>query len=179
MMDKQQIRHEIRQRKRQYSEQELRVLSLAIIDRLQEEQHIKAAQTILLYHSLPDEVYTHEWIDHLAHQGKTILLPEVTDQAHMRLRRYTGRHDLKEGAFGIMEPCGEVFPEEAYPEIDVAIIPGMSFDSESNRLGRGKGYYDRFLALLPDVYKIGVCFDFQKTAHVPTTPTDIRMDKVC
>ena len=75
-----------------------------------------------------------------------------------------------------MEPDGPLFSD--YDAIDVAIIPGMSFDAEGNRLGRGKGYYDRFLAQASSVYKLGICFDFQKVEHVPHTPTDIVMDEV-
>lgn len=95
----------------------------------------------------------------------------------MVLRRYTGKSDLKEGAFGIMEPCGEVFAD--YQAIDLAIIPGMAFDRQGNRLGRGKGYYDRFLPLLlPYIYIIGVCFPFQLLDDIPTEEHDIKMDTV-
>ena len=75
-----------------------------------------------------------------------------------------------------MEPSGELFTH--YDSIDVAIIPGMAFDAGGNRLGRGKGYYDRLLARIPDVYKIGICFDFQKVESVPADINDIKMDEV-
>ena len=63
-------------------------------------------------------------------------------------------------------------------DIDTAIIPGIAFDRKGHRLGRGKGYYDRFLADTPYIYKIGVCFDFQKVDHVPHSAHDVRMDEV-
>ena len=95
----------------------------------------------------------------------------------MVVRRYSGKADLQEGAFGIMEPCGELFTD--YEAIDVAIIPGMAFDRHGNRLGRGKGYYDRFLPLLPTrVFKIGVCFPFQLLDDIPMEEHDIKMDVV-
>lgn len=153
-------------------------MSLAVIEQVKSEAHVKEAHTLLLYHSLSDEVYTHDLIDQLRAEGKAILLPRVIDKENVILCRYTGPQDLREGAFHIMEPCGEVFPKEAYSEIDVAIVPGMSFDPQGHRLGRGKGYYDRLLHQLPRTYKIGVCFDFQKTALVPTEEYDITMDKV-
>lgn len=56
------------------------------------------------------------------------------------------------------------------------MVPGMAFDADGNRLGRGKGYYDRFLALVPDAYKIGVCFPFQKFPAVPVDDNDVKMD---
>ena len=54
----------------------------------------------------------------------------------------------------------------------------MSFDAKGNRLGRGKGYYDRFLEKVPDMYKIGICFDFQKEESIPTEVTDIKMNEI-
>ena len=106
-----------------------------------------------------------------------MVLPKVTGETTMVLHRYTGKDDLKVGAFGIMEPCGEVFDD--YEAIDVAVIPGMAFDSGCHRLGRGKGYYDRFLPLLhARVYKIGVCFPFQLLDSIPTDEHDIAMDAV-
>ena len=54
----------------------------------------------------------------------------------------------------------------------------MSFDHHGNRLGRGRGYYDRFLNAISSIYKIGVCFHFQRVNEVPTDENDIRMDEV-
>jgi 5-formyltetrahydrofolate cyclo-ligase len=94
----------------------------------------------------------------------------------MELRRYTSPADLAEGAFHIMEPAGEPFCD--YERIDVVLVPGMAFDAAGRRLGRGRGYYDRFLAAHPHVYKIGVCFPFQRVAEVPAEPHDVVMDEV-
>ncbi|MCF0205812.1 MAG: 5-formyltetrahydrofolate cyclo-ligase, partial [Bacteroidales bacterium] len=63
-------------------------------------------------------------------------------------------------------------------DFDLIIVPGVAFDRNGNRLGRGRGYYDRFLCKYPKVEKIGICFDFQLLEEIPTEPTDIRMDKV-
>ncbi len=131
-----------------------------------------------MYYSLPDEVNTHQYIDYLLALGKKVLLPEVIDGENMVIREYTGKHDLKEGAFHIMEPIGSLFPEEKYQEIHLAIIPGMAFDQQGNRLGRGKGYYDRFLQKIPQVYKIGISFPFQLVDEIPTEETDIKMDAI-
>ena len=83
---------------------------------------------------------------------------------------------MEAGAYGIMEPEGPAFT--AYDDIDLIIIPGVAFDVKHNRLGRGKGYYDRFLPLIPDTYKIGVCFPFQMTTSIPAEEHDIRMDEI-
>jgi 5-formyltetrahydrofolate cyclo-ligase len=94
----------------------------------------------------------------------------------MELHRYTGRADLQRGAFNIMEPTGALFTD--YDAIEVAIVPGMAFDAEGHRLGRGKGYYDRFLAKIPHAYKIGLCFSWQLIDEVPHDTNDIMMDEV-
>ena len=172
-MTKQELRKMIRQRKQQHSVDE----SSAFINRLKDNSHFLHAQTLLLYSALPDEVPTQTLIDELVAQGKTVLLPRVVSDTDMELRRYSGPADLQQGAFGIMEPTGELFTD--YDTIDVAVIPGMAFDDEGHRLGRGKGYYDRFLAKLPPTtYKIGLCFSWQRVNHVPTDDHDIPMDEV-
>lgn len=173
MMTKKELRQMIRQRKQQRSLGE----SSAFISRLKDNSHFAHARTLLLYSALPDEVSTQALIDELAAQGKTVLLPRVISDTDMELRRYSGPADLQQGSFGIWEPTGELFTD--YDTIDVAVIPGMAFDNEGHRLGRGKGYYDRFLAKLsPTTYKIGLCFSWQRVDHVPTDAHDIPMDEV-
>lgn len=134
------------------------------------------AEIILMYYSLPDEVNTHESVELLARQGKTVLLPKVIDGENMEIRVYEKPGDLTKGSYGIMEPDGKLFTD--YARIATAVVPGMSFDKGNNRLGRGKGYYDRFLKKIPQAYKIGVCFDFQKEKNIPHEENDIKMDTV-
>ena len=177
-MDKKELRKIIRSRKRQYSSSQLEELSLSVLSNLASNRHVQDAHTILAYHSLPDEVNTHDFIEKLVMEGKKVLLPVVVDGENMIIREYTGLQDLLEGSFHIMEPVGKLFPKEKYKEIEVGIIPGMSFDKEGNRLGRGKGYYDRLLQEMPHLYKIGICFNFQKAKQIPTEETDIRMDEI-
>lgn len=133
-----------------------------------------AAKTILLYHSLKDEVNTHEFIKKWSHD-KRILLPVVVGD-DLELRLYTGPEDLKLGAYGIDEPTGTLFTD--YAAIDLIAVPGVAFDRKGNRLGRGKGYYDRLLPRIPSAYKIGICFPYQLVEEVPAEPFDIRMDEI-
>lgn len=180
-MNKQEIRKIKRNRKRQFTPKKLGELSLSVISQLRNHPRVKEAHTLLLYYSLPDEVNTHEWIDELAKEGKKVLLPVVVDDKQMILREYNGKEDLKEGSFHIMEPIGKLFTEDKYGEIEIGIIPGMSFDEKLHRLGRGKGYYDRFLEKVEKsstLYKIGVCFGFQKEKELPFDNHDIKMDEV-
>ena len=177
MTEKKELRKEIRARKRDIPVNELREMSRLACERLLAYERLSNASTVMMYYPLSDEVDVTPVIEQLAENGKTVVLPQVTGEATMVLRRYTGKADLQEGAFGIMEPCGEIFSD--YETIDVAIIPGMAFDRRGNRLGRGKGYYDRFLPLLPArVYKIGICFPFQLLDDIPMEEHDIKMDTI-
>ena len=173
-MNKSELRTYIKQQKRSFSRQQLEEWSLDIITRLKQEPHFQQAQTVLLYYALPDEVDTRDLLAAL--NDKTVLLPRVIDDENMEIRYYQGAEDLQAGAFGIMEPCGQRFTD--YEKIDVAVIPGMAFDRQGNRLGRGRGYYDRFLSRVPYIYKIGLCFPFQLTDKVPAEDNDICMDVV-
>lgn len=149
-------------------------LSAKVTAALEAHPAFRAATTILLYHSLKDEVHTHELVRKWSEE-KRILLPVVIGD-ELELRCYTGPGDLAVGAYGIEEPTGERF--SAYEEIDLAIIPGVAFDRQGHRLGRGKGYYDRLLPSLPHTYKIGICFPYQLVDEVPSESFDICMDEV-
>lgn len=175
MCDKHKLRQTVRERKREFSQQQLAEFSLAIIERLKADSHFANAKTVVLYCSLPDEVDTMPLLRGTT--DKTILLPKVTGDTTMQIRIFKSEKDLAVGAFNIMEPQGPVFTD--YDTIDVVVVPGMAFDNKGNRLGRGKGYYDRFLSTLPSyIYKIGVCFDFQKFDNIPSDSNDVRMDIV-
>lgn len=134
----------------------------------------QTAHCVLLYHSLPDEVDTHEFIRRW-NSRKCILLPVVIGD-DLELRQYTDDSHLTEGAFHIDEPIGTPFTD--YAAIDLAIIPGVAFDRNGNRLGRGKGYYDRLLPRIPAAYKVGLCFRFQLLDEIPAEAHDVRMDEI-
>ena len=136
--------------------------------------HFKNAMTVLLYHSLSDEVNTHQFLEEWCKQ-KQVLLPVVVGD-HLELRHYYGAHELKTGAFGIAEPTGTLFKD--YTKIDFVAVPGLAFDKNGHRLGRGKGYYDRLLPQLTNAYKAGICYPFQVVDEVPVEPTDITMDGI-
>ena len=174
--DKRTLRKQIRETKRQFSDKELEELSLPIISRLLSHPVIVGSKTILMYYSLHDEVNTHHAVNQLIASGKTVLLPRVVDGENMEIRVHRNPDDLAPGHYGIMGPTGETYTR--YEDIDVAVVPGMAFDQYGHRLGRGKGYYDRFLPKASHAYKIGVCFDFQKQETIPTDANDITMDCV-
>ena len=183
------LRQQMREAKKQHQTQLAR-MSEEVVERLASRLSVypfdsmrpsaeRPLKTILAYWPLPDEVDIRPLIDQWVAEGKTVVLPKVTGDETMELRRYTSRADLQEGAFHIMEPVGELF--EDYDQIDVALVPGMAFDAAGHRLGRGKGYYDRFLAnslLSERALKLGICFPFQRVAEVPSEAHDVVMDEV-
>ena len=139
--------------------------SAALLEKLEQHPKFASARTVLLYYSLGDEVQTHDFVEKW-HRQKTILLPVVKGD-ELELRIYAGRQNLKNGeAYHIEEPTGEAFT--AYEKIDLA---------QGNRLGRGKGYYDKLLPLLHS-YNIGICYNFQVSEKLPVEPFDRRMDEV-
>lgn len=145
-----------------------------LLDKLEDEAVFRRAHTVLAYAALPDEVQTQEWMERWK-DAKVLLLPVVNGN-ELELHRYTGRHDLQTGAFGIEEPTGPLFTD--YGQIDLALVPGMAFDAHGYRLGRGKGYYDRLLPRLTAAWRIGICFGFQVCPSVPTEPFDLPMHEV-
>lgn len=172
-MTKQELRKQIRERKKAADPQWLEAQSLQICQRVTELAQWKAASIVLLYHALPDEVNTETLLEAALKDGKVVLLPVVVGD-ELELRHYASPADLQVGSYGILEPTGELFT--ALHTIDLAVIPGMSFDTEGHRLGRGKGYYDRLLCQCPSLYKVGICFDFQMVNNVPSEPHDFPMD---
>ena len=148
--------------------------SSALLKQIEEHPRFIASKTVLLYYSLGDEVQTHAFVEKW-HTQKKVLLPVVRGDI-LELRHYTGKECLQVGAYGIEEPTGKNFT--SYDEIELGIIPGMSFDRQGNRLGRGKGYYDKLLPLLTHSYNIGICYMFQAREEIPAEPFDQRMDEV-
>ena len=173
-MFKDDLRKMISQQKRQFTPQQLAQLSLPVLERLR--PLLREPQVILAYYALPDEVDTHPILNELVAEGKTVLLPKVLDDTSMELRRYTGPQDLCVGAYHIMEPTGASFTDLA--QIDLALIPGLAFDAQGHRLGRGKGYYDRLLPRLVHARLQGICFPFQLLDNIPAEPHDIPVHEV-
>lgn len=176
MQSKKELRQWIRTQKKLMSQEERLQQSAVIVEEILQHPRIVAAKVIMAYCSLPDEVHTLDLLVQLLGKGKRLLLPKVMNDQEMQLREIRSMNDLSEGAFHIMEPNGSEFTD--YNLIDVAIVPGMAFDLEGHRLGRGRGYYDRFLAQTPNIYKIGVSFSFQKVSSVPVEANDIIMNEI-
>lgn len=174
-MDKKEWRKQIRRLKSLYTSEEKRRFSAAVMEQLEKKSRFIAARWVVCYWSMEDEVDTHDFINKWSGE-KHILLPCVVGE-ELELKLFCGEEKLIAGeGYAIPEPEGESFT--AYDKIDLVIVPGMAFDCLGNRLGRGKGYYDRFLKVCP-AYKIGVCFPFQyQEIPIPTDSLDVSVDEV-
>ncbi len=176
MEDKATLRKEIR-RLKELHQDSFPCWSADICQRVGQMARWQQARTVLLYHALPDEPDLQALLDEAFLSGRQVLLPVVVGD-DLVLKRYEGRESLREGAFHILEPQGEDFPFEQYHQIDLALIPGMAFDREGHRLGRGRGYYDRLLPRIPQAHTLGVCFPFQLLDAIPSEPHDIPVREV-
>ena len=169
-----QIRKQIRILKNNISFEEKQLRSAKIFDKLEQNPVFNNAKCILFYWSMPDEVQTHDFILKYA-EIKQIILPSVQNSI-LVLKQFEGISGLKSGEkYGIQEPDGDDFTD--FDKIDLVIVPGIAFDKDNNRMGRGKAYYDGLLPKLK-ACKIAVCFEFQLIDVVPTDEHDIKMDEI-
>lgn len=130
------------------------------------------ARRILLYHSLPDELSTRMLFERWHSMGKSLYLPVVAGD-DLVVRPYAP-DAMRQGAYGIYEPQGD---DVDVSGIELVVVPGVAFDAAGNRLGRGKGYYDRLLSRTRAV-KVGVCYRCQLLSRIPAFSHDCRMDYV-
>lgn len=148
--------------------------SAAICSALYLNGAIKNAKVVALFSPLPDEPDISSLIALMAQHCK-VLLPRICGD-EMDFYEYTPG-SLAVGSYGINEPQGG---HPALPSsIDVLVLPGVAFTSSGKRLGRGKGYYDKYMSREGfRAYKIGVCYSAQLLPELPTEQHDILLDSV-
>ncbi len=173
-IQKKNIRKQIKELKANYTLKDKKSLSENILRQVEDLPEFKTAKNIMLYWSMDDEVYTHDFVCKWAEQ-KQVILPVVNGNS-LDLKVFEGKEHLVAGEnYGIPEPDGKLFTQEQ--DIDLIVVPGVAFDQQNNRMGRGKAYYDRLLRDL-SAYKVGIGFHFQILPNVPTDQYDIKMDKI-
>ena len=171
-MEKKELRTLIKTLKKQHTKEQLLEQSEKILAKLEQHPDFINAETIMLYSALPDEVQTQAFLEKW-HLKKHIILPTVVGDDIIPVA-YGEDTAFAVGDFNILEPQNEPYTGG----FDLIVVPGVAFDGNGNRLGRGRGYYDRFLCHHLEVKRIGICFDFQLVDEVPSEPFDIRMDEV-
>lgn len=179
--EKEQIRAQMREKLKKQSAAERAQKSSLIYQKLKKEAAYQNAKTIMFYLSLETEVDTHQMVEDAIQHGKKVVVPcvekEKTDLIPCVIKDF--HTDLTKGNYGILEPKNEKIERVLPEELELVIVPGIVFDQTNNRIGKGKGYYDRFLAKLPRKTKtFGLAFDFQIVKELPVTELDIPVMRV-
>ncbi|MCC8072430.1 MAG: 5-formyltetrahydrofolate cyclo-ligase [Bacteroidales bacterium] len=171
-MKKEEIRNRVRARKSMLSPSERQKAADSVFQQLEDLAAFILSDRILMYHSLPDELSTRSFIDKWCGR-KHFFLPRVNgvnldilpyDRAHLRL-----------GAFQIEEPEGDDTAD--INDIELIVVPAVAYDRQGNRVGRGKGYYDRLLST-SRALKIGIAYDCQLFDEIEADELDVPVDMV-
>ena len=171
--------------------------SRAVQKKLFASPEFRSAQTVMFYASFDGEVNTFEMMARAVQLKKRIVLPIVMrDQKKLIPTVIEDLTALNKGPYGILQPPARVETTLSANQptgqaggrtslrvelsgLDLALVPGLAFDKKNNRLGRGAGYYDRFLHDLPSgIPAFGLAFDFQVVDCLPLQPHDIPVKRV-
>ena len=173
LSDKRKVRQAVRAEIAKLSAEEKSAFSAQIFSNTTLLKKIEQASVIALFVSFADEPETAKFIEQLSHH-KRVVVPRIEGED---MKFYDVSKGLRKGAFGIMEPTATTPIEPS--EIDVMIIPGVAFTHSGARLGRGKGFYDKYLSHKGfRAYTIGVCYPCQLVEELPTEPHDKQLDLI-
>ena len=138
--------------------------------KLQEIQEYKQAKTVMLFWPMETEPDLKKVIFAAQKEGKKIALPCVSGK-EIKPYLFESQEFMQKNDLGVYEPKEELSKRVDIKDVDVIVVPALAYDDKGHRLGRGGGYYDRFLTHLSNAYKIGVCFDFQLLQDLPFDPS--------
>ncbi len=174
LLEKAQLRALMLKRRRKLSEEERKRFSEGIVDRIVGLSAFAQARNPVLFYPFDKEPDITPLFSHIMERVGSLILPKVVGDA-LELYRIKTTDSLSVGAFRILEPSeGEKVNVQ---EVDFILVPGVAFDKRGNRLGFGKGYYDKLLPKIKNP-KVGVCYSFQIVDELPTDPWDVRVDLV-
>lgn len=158
--------------------EEVKNNSKAIMDKIINLDVYKWSKVVFIYMDFKNEVITSDLIKYMLAEKKRVLVPYTDMETTLLIpSEITKEADLKLNPFGYYEPV-KISPVNI-EEIDLVIVPGVVFDKNLNRIGFGKGYYDRILCKLkPSVKKVAVAHEFQVLESIPTEDHDVKMDMI-
>ena len=178
-MRKKILRGEILEKRKLLTEKEHNSYSNSIINSIYETDFYKNAKTIMCFISFGDEVDTHRFIKDSIARGKRIVVPiTFPENRELKVSDLRSFDELEAGFYNILTPKEEYIRFIDPQEIDLVIVPGVVFDRSGYRVGYGGGYYDRFLAKLPNVAKLAIAFHLQLIDEVPKEHFDIPVDYI-
>lgn len=171
--DKKRMRELLAQKRRLLSKEDIAEQSSKVVAAVEQMPSFQSAKTVLIYYPTHNEVDLLSLIKRYKKE-KTFLFP-VVHRKTMTACPYEGNAKMHRGKFNIPEPTTEPY----VGDIDLILVPGVGFDKRGNRLGRGGGYYDKFITRLGrKTLLVGVGYDFQLVEEVPANRWDKRLDYV-
>ena len=176
MNSKEELRNEMLQLRANQKEPERKEKSKKIIETLSKIKEFKEAKNIAVYLSLPEEVHTIEFTEKLLH-NYFVHVPFINEKKELELSRIENFDNLEIAEYGVLTPKNKKHSNKGL--IDLIIVPGLVFDEKGNRIGYGKGFFDKLLSKLnKKTLKIGLCFDFQIKKEIPAFAHDQKMDLI-
>ncbi len=181
--DKRELRHRMIKERASINDKSRKRMDKEIFDKVISLEEYSKCDTVLIYASYNGEVDTYSLIDRCIKDGKRTACPVCRldeDVAKLDFYCISSRNDLIEGYRGIPEPDTERCTRIADTDIFDAliIVPLVAFDKDRNRLGYGKGFYDRFLAAHKYKHVIGLAYSCQECDTLPVDENDVRLDMV-
>ena len=173
------LRRELQGKLERLKPEAKRLRSQEILTRLFNHPKFSQARSLSTYLALPSEVETRPLLKEARGRGKKVYVPWVDpEKKRIWMIGFEDIKELKPGLYGILEPVFDPKRVGDPASFELIIVPGIGFDREGGRLGRGGGYYDRFLKEARQAYKIGLAFECQIVERVPRESGDIPVDEV-
>lgn len=149
-----------------------------VLEWIEQSKHC-SFEKVMVYLSMNSEVETWELCEVLTKQGRQVIAPVVDIESGKLIpkRIQNVKDDLVRHRFGMMEP-NESCPVFPHDQIQLILVPGIAFDLAGNRLGYGKGFYDRFLPTCPNAVTIGLAFQMQIVENIYPQPWDVPVQHV-
>jgi 5-formyltetrahydrofolate cyclo-ligase len=148
--------------------------SRIIFNKIINHEYYKNAKVIAIYNSFKSEVDTKYLINYSLNNNKIVLLPRI-EKDNMNFYRIDSLNNLVKNKYGIDEPINNnLYNKE---DIDLMIVPGIVFDKNNNRIGYGKGYYDKYLKN-SSIYTIGILYSEQLIDNIEVTNNDIKLNEI-
>ena len=174
-MTREEIRSEVRKKRMALSAIQAVEMSLRICEKIIALPEYIRAKRVLCYMSMPDEVRTKGILWAIERGGRELFLPATRPDGLMDAVRVDRDTVYRPDSYGIETPVsGDILPPE---ELDLVLVPGIAFDRRGNRLGFGKGYFDRFLARCR-CPAIGLAYEAQLVDAIEPAEHDVPMDKI-
>jgi len=172
------LRKEIALRREEIERNEREKLGREVVQKLLQNPVYAAAKSVMAYASMPEEIQLQELFDDAFAKEKKLAIPFIVGRGTMRPVLVPNKDALEVGDFGILTVRQDLRKFVDIKELDCVIVPGAAFDLNCHRLGKGGGYYDKFLKLAVNAKKIALAFDFQIVDQVPIEPHDLPVDLI-